>query len=184
MRITAVAVGLIAALGGLTGRDALIGGAQTLPLPSAGTAYAARLGEAGHLALSSAALMTRLVNGDRAAHGLAALRFDQGLRTFAQWRSEDMAAAGYFSHDVGNVPGRQVFDVLRAGGVTYRVAGENLAETYLAADPSAAWSQDAKIRIPTHRANIHAPDNTHHGVGVAVAPDGRTVFTQLFMTAR
>ena len=160
-----------------------------LPVPGVGAAHAARLDEPADVTLLPAAVMTRLVNGDRAAHGLTALQFDQGLRTFAQWRSEDMAAANYFSHDVGNVRGRQIFDVLRAGGVTYRAAGENLARLYTdASDPraagdSAALAEVALMASPTHRANILYPGYTHLGVGVAVASDGRVIYTQLFKTA-
>ena len=191
VRSAAAALALIAALGGAgasSGPSAIPLPAPLALLPSVGTAHAARLGEAADVTLTSASLMTRLVNADRAAHGLTTLRFDQGLRTFAQWRSQDMAAADYFSHDVGNLPGRQIFDLLRAGGVTYRVAGENLARVY--GDPgspdagdTAAQAEVALMASPTHRANILRPDYTHLGVGVAVAGDGRVLYTQLFKTA-
>jgi uncharacterized protein YkwD len=196
LRATAAALSLTTALGGLgaltappfldslPGRLALP--AVSLPvvsLPVVRTAHSARADQPVDVSLTPATQMTRLVNADRATHGLSAVRFDQAITTVARRRSEDMVTRGYFSHDIGNVPGLLVFDLLRSQGISYRRAGENLAETYLSADRSAAWAEDAMMRSPTHRANILAPDYTHLGVGVAVGSDGRTVFTQLFKAA-
>ena len=121
-----------------------------------------------------------LLNADRVAHGLAPLEFDPGLATVARWRSEDMAARGYFSHDIG---GYQVFQVLQDQGISYRVAGENLAYNYYGAEETAARAEHALMNSPSHRDNILRPDYTHVGIGVAVAPDGRFLFTQLFKRA-
>ena len=118
-----------------------------------------------------------LVNADRAANGLPGLQFDPTLATIARWRSEDMASRGYFSHDIG---GYQVFQVLRDWGVSYRVAGENLAYNYYGQDSAPAQAERALMDSPGHRANILRPDYTHMAVGVAVAADGRYLFTQLF----
>jgi len=146
-------------------------------------AQAARLEEPVDVVLSPAAQMTRLVNIDRAAHGLRAVSYDQALTAVARWRSEDMAVRQYFSHDIGAVPGLLVFDILRSQGISYRRAGENLADTYVAADAAAADAEAALMRSPTHRANILGADFTHLGVGAAVASSGRVVFTQLFKSA-
>ena len=121
-----------------------------------------------------------LVNADRAASGLAPLSLDPSLVAIARWRSADMAALGYFGHAIGGVSGDFVFRVLDEQSVTYRVAGENLARTYAPLDESAALVEVALMESPTHRANILLPDFTHLGVGVATAPDGRTLYTQLF----
>jgi uncharacterized protein YkwD len=129
------------------------------------------------LALSVETQLIDLVNADRAAHGLAPLQFDPSLATIARWRSEDMAARNYFSHDIG---GYQVFQVLRDWGIPYRVAGENLAYNYHGADSAAAQAEVALMNSPAHRANILRADYTHVGVGVAVSTDGRYLFTQLF----
>ena len=121
-----------------------------------------------------------LLNADRVAHGLAPLEFDPSLATVARWRSEDMASRGYFSHDIG---GYQVFQVLRDQGISYRVAGENLAYNYHPFEETAARAERALMESPTHRDNILRPDYTHVGIGVAVAADGRYLYTQLFKTA-
>ena len=120
-----------------------------------------------------------LVNADRAASGLAPLTIDPSLVAIARWRSEDMAVQGYFSHDISGVAGDYVFRVMREQSVTYRVAGENLARIYASPDQS-ALVESALMASPTHRANIMRPAYTHVGVGVAIAPDGHTLYTQLF----
>ena len=147
-----------------------------------GTALAQAADENGAALLEEQLLS--LVNADRAAYGLSALEVDPSLAAIARWRSEDMATRGYFSHDIG---GYLVFQVLRDHGIAYRTAGENLAYHYpherggLGASPYTA--EDALMRSPGHRANILRADYTHVGVGVAQAPDGRYLFTQLFKKA-
>lgn len=134
----------------------------------------------GHVTVSHEIALIDLLNADRAANGLPALEFDPGLASVARWRSEDMAARQYFSHDIG---GYQVFQVLRDHGIDYRVAGENLAYNYYSPEETALRAEKALMESPTHRANILREDYTHVGVGVAVAPDGRFLFTQLFKRA-
>jgi len=152
-------------------------------LSLARTAYAAAPLAPAEVVLAFESQMLDLVNADRVANGLASLEFDPMLATVARWRSEDMATADYFGHDIGNVPGRRVFEVLRSKGVTYRAAGENLARLYIDTVESATVAEAALMNSPTHRANILQSGFTHLGVGVAVAHDGRVVYTQLFKTA-
>ena len=149
-------------------------------VPITGAVYAEESFAPYEAALVQETMALDLVNADRIAHGLPALQFDPGLATVARWRSEDMAARQYFSHDIG---GYQVFQVLRDHGITYRVAGENLAYNYYAAEDTAARAENALMQSPTHRDNILRADYTHVGIGVAIAPDGRYLFTQLFKRA-
>lgn len=121
-----------------------------------------------------------LLNADRIGNGLAPLEYDASLAAIARWRSEDMASRGYFSHDIG---GYQVFQVLKDQGISYRIAGENLAFNYFQPDQTAPAAEQALMQSPGHRANILRPDYTHAGVGIAFAPDGRVLFTQIFKTA-
>ena len=171
---------VVAALGGFAATT------QPLPiglLPSPALVQAATLVEPSAPVPSPGTLMSQLVNADRVSFGLQPLVYDQELTDVARWRSEDMAARAYFSHDIGNMPGRVVFEVLQAQGVRYRAAGENLARTNGSAEHTAAVAEASLMDSPTHRANILRPDYTHLGVGVAVAPDGRVLYTQLFKTA-
>jgi uncharacterized protein YkwD len=123
------------------------------------------------------ARMFDLVNGDRAAKGLVPLQHDPELASVARWRSEDMALRGYFSHDIG---GYQVFSVLREMGISYRVAGENLAFNTYSAEMTVEAAEQALMQSPTHRDNLLRTDFTHLGVGVAIGADGRYLYTQLF----
>lgn len=121
-----------------------------------------------------------LLNADRQAHGLEPLEPDSELASVARWRSEDMAERDYFSHDIG---GYMVFQVLKDKGIDYRVAGENLAYNTHDANETAVAAQRALMNSPTHRDNILRPDYSHVGVGVAIGPDGKYLFTQLFKAA-
>ena len=118
-----------------------------------------------------------LMNADRVANGLAPLAFDPALASIARWRSDDMASRGYFSHDIG---GYQVFAVLKEQGISYQVAGENLAFNTYAPDTTVPAAEQALMNSPSHRANILRPDYTHAGVGIAIGADGRYLYTQLF----
>lgn len=172
-----VAVGIVLAFGVLAPPT---GGSPFALLATTGIAYAAAPLTPTEVVLPFEAQMLTLVNADRAAQGLAPLKVDPTLARIARWRSEDMATANYFSHDIGNVPGRLVFQVLLDQGVDYDAAGENLARYYLdQADPTKV-AEAALMDSPTHRRNILRPDFTHLGVGVAVSPDGRVIYTQLF----
>src|SRR5687767_9264482 len=166
-------------------RSALAGLTLAVSLAAPFAAVAPRIAHADaayapELAMSLETQALGLVNADRAAHGLAPLQFDPSLATIARWRSEDMAARSYFSHDIG---GYQVFQVLRDQGVPYRVAGENLAYNYYSPEETAWRAEVALMNSPSHRANILRADYTHVGIGVAQAPDGRYLFTQLFKKA-
>ncbi len=110
------------------------------------------------------------------ADGLTPLDFDAELAAVARWRSEDMVARDYFSHDIG---GYMVLQVLKDRGITYRIAGENLAYVY-GTENTAVRAEMALIRSPTHRANVLMVQYTHVGVGVALGPNGSYVFTQIF----
>ena len=164
-------------------RSALAGAAIAFSLVAPFASAAPGVAHADELAApldATVALETQaidLMNADRVVNGLAPLQFDATLATIARWRSEDMATRGYFSHDIG---GYQVFTVLRDQGVSYRVAGENLAYNYYTQDVTAPQAERALMESPSHRANILRPDYTHVGIGVSVAPDGRYLFTQLF----
>jgi uncharacterized protein YkwD len=164
-------VALAAALTGTAGLAPAVAQANALPAPGAAPSEAVQ---------SLEQQFFTLLNTDRAASGLAPLAYDPELSTVARWRSEDMAARAYFSHDIG---GYLVFSVLKEQGIAYRVAGENLAYNYQSADRTVSAAAAALMNSPTHRENILRGDYTHAGVGISVAPDGRVLYTQLFKTA-
>lgn len=100
-----------------------------------------------------------LVNKERAANGLSALKLNAELSKVARAKSQDMHDKKYFSHTSPTYG--SPFDMMRAFGITYRTAGENIAMGY--ATPQAvvtAWMNSAG-----HRANILNASFTQIGVG-------------------
>lgn len=127
------------------------------------------------LALEDAAFA--LVNDERTAASLAELVHDDGLRAVARAHSEDMVARGFFAHV--NPDNQDPFDRLAAAGITFSSAGENIAWNMGFADP-AATAVTGWMNSSGHRANILNTGYLRTGMGVAVAPNGASYFTQVF----
>ena len=113
-----------------------------------------------------------LVNAERAKYGLAALTLGETLCGYARVKSQDMHDQGYFSHTSPTYG--SPFDMMRAFGVSYRTAGENIAMGY--ATPAAVV--EAWMNSEGHRANILSANYTTLGVGY-VADGG--YWTQWFI---
>jgi uncharacterized protein YkwD len=124
----------------------------------------------------------RLLNAARAEAGLDPVERRDDVREVARAHSHDMYVRGYFAHETPECreEGRDAegctdpFDRMQAAGITYNVAGENLALA-----PSPQQAHDGLMRSPGHRANILNPDFTHVGIGVYRGPYGLMV-TQKF----
>ena len=114
----------------------------------------------------------RLVNIERAKYGLAALLLREDLCRYARIKSQDMHDNRYFAH---NSPTYGTpFRMLRAFGLSYRTAGENIAMGYAApAAVVAGW-----MNSEGHRANILSSAYTKIGVGYVA--DGH-YWTQQFI---
>jgi len=118
-----------------------------------------------------------LINGERASAGLSPLVMDEDLRAVARAHSEDMVARGFISHV--NPDGLNPFDRIKAAGIGYVSAGENIAVT---TGPTPAESaRDGWMASPPHRANILRPQFNRTGMGVAVDGTGKYYFTQDFI---
>lgn len=119
------------------------------------------------------AQMFALVNQARVANGLAPFTLDPALTDVARRHSADMVTRGYFAHN--NPDGLDPFARMKAGGVTFRAAAENIA---WAGD--AAIAHDALMNSPGHRANLLNAQLGRIGIGI-VRKDGMHVMvTQLF----
>jgi uncharacterized protein YkwD len=119
--------------------------------------------------------MLDLVNEERSGAGLRPLAWDDRLVPVARQHSEEMFRLKYFSH-VSPVSGSP-FDRLKAAGIGYTRAGENLAYAQ-----SVSVAHRGLMQSPGHRENILRPEFTRMAVGVISAgPYGR-MFTQLFLT--
>ncbi|MFA5246207.1 MAG: CAP domain-containing protein, partial [Pedobacter sp.] len=79
----------------------------------------------------------------------------------------------YFSHTSPTYG--SPFDMIKAEGVSYRYAGENIAGNSTASRAMTAWMQSEG-----HRANILNPNFTHIGLGVAYQASPYNIYVQEF----
>jgi uncharacterized protein YkwD len=103
--------------------------------------------------------MLVMVNEERSKEGLKPVKADPEMAEVARKHSKDMFARGYFSHVTPD--GKDPFDRMRADGVKFLTAGENLA---LAQTLSIAHK--GLMNSPGHRANILKPTFGRLGIGV------------------
>ena len=114
----------------------------------------------------------RLVNEERRKENLAAIQEHAPIREVARAHSSDMYKRGYFAHT--NPDGKDPFDRIREGGVTYELAGENLALA-----PTVEMVHRGLMNSPRHKENIMKPEFSDLGIGVYRGPLGFMV-TQNF----
>ncbi len=113
-----------------------------------------------------------LVNKERAANGLRPLTLSSKLSDVARAKSEDMRKNNYFAHQSPTYG--SPFDMMKAFGISYRTAGENIAKGYRT--PEAVV--EGWMNSPGHRANILNASFTTIGVGYVA--DGN-YWTQMFI---
>jgi len=100
-----------------------------------------------------------LINRQRAAYGLAPLTISTDLSVKARIKSEDMKTNKYFSHNSPTYG--SPFQMMKALGITYQSAGENIAMGYSTAEAVVkAW-----MNSESHRANILSDRYTSMGIG-------------------
>ncbi len=153
------------------------------PLPSEGERAAPQEGEdapsEGEVPGEILTLELRafdLVNDEREAQGLAPLQMDETQRRVARAHSQDMVARDFFAHD--NPDGQTPFDRMRAAGVTYTSAAENIAWNDFPNPADVAV--DGWMDSPGHHANIMTSGFGRTGMGVARNTAGAYYFTQVF----
>ena len=116
-------------------------------------------GDVGVLAIEEE--IVRLVNEEREKYSLAPLSLDWELSRVARFKSKDMRDRGYFSHQSPTYG--SPFEMIRAFGLSYRSAGENIARGYKSAEQVVkAWMASSG-----HRANILNKSFTKIGAGFA-----------------
>ncbi|MDW7651998.1 MAG: CAP domain-containing protein [Bacillota bacterium] len=118
--------------------------------------------------------MLNLLNQERTSRGLHALQVDMDLVKLARLKSQDMIDLNYFAHQSPTYG--SPFDMMRAAGVTYRTAGENLAGA-----STVERAHTGLMNSPGHRANILNPNYTHIGIGAVSGGRYGIMFTQLFV---
>lgn len=100
-----------------------------------------------------------LTNKERQKAGLTALKAYPELNDVANVKAQDMNEKGYFSHTSPTYG--SPFDMMRDFGITYKSAGENIAQGQRTPEEVVnAW-----MNSEGHRANILSKDFSHIGVG-------------------
>lgn len=153
----------------------LLAGVAASPHPILADSVPPATPTASVLAGEAAGLVTAL-NAQRTENGVAPLTVDPSLMTLAQARSADQVARHYFGHFTPD--GKDIFDLLNAGGIPWTYAGENLAESQNTDPVQAAVTNF--LHSPEHRANMLNPDYGNVGVGAAITADGMTILTVVF----
>lgn len=113
-----------------------------------------------------------LVNKERAKLGLNGLQMDWELQRTARYKSQDMRDKGYFSHQSPTYG--SPFDMMKAFGINYRTAGENIAK----GQTTAEQVMNSWMNSKGHRENILSPNFTHIGVGYVKSGN---YWTQMFI---
>ncbi|MBP2636763.1 MAG: SCP-like extracellular [Firmicutes bacterium] len=116
----------------------------------------------------------QLLNADRAANGLPALKLNTSLVKLARNYAQDMINRNYFSHY--NPEGQSPFDRMQQAGISYSAAGENLA-----INTSVTAAEKAFMNSSGHRANILNSNYTEVGVGVRTSSSGSVYVVQEFI---
>lgn len=110
------------------------------------------------------------VNHERTSRGIPALSLSSKISAVAEAYAMDMWVRHYFSHY--NPEGQTVADRFKAAGVSYTVAGENLALA-----PTEQTAMTGLMNSPGHKANIL--DTQFHVIGIGVVDNG--IYGKIFV---
>lgn len=118
--------------------------------------------------------VVRLVNIERQKAGLSNLTASSALSRVARTKSEDMGRNNYFSHSSPTYG--DPFAMMRQFGISYTIAGENIASGYYSAQSVVrGW-----MNSYGHRENILNPSFNTIGVGAYEISNGTIYWTQMF----
>lgn len=113
-----------------------------------------------------------LVNVTRYRNHLLPLQWNEMAAQVARKHSLDMESNDFFDH-VSATTGFDPFDRLKEAGISYRMAGENIAAGY----PDAIEAHESWMNSPGHRKNVLEKGFTQLGAGVVT-----DYYTQTFLT--
>jgi uncharacterized YkwD family protein len=116
----------------------------------------------------------KLANAERAKSGINGLIINRELNKLAAIKSQEMAEKGYFSHH--SPTHGSPFDMMRAYGINYNYAGENLAIDKNADNAHTAW-----MNSKAHRENILNTNFTEIGIGIYAKTNSAFTYTQMFI---
>ena len=115
-----------------------------------------------------------LINKYREEMGRDELKPLAELQDVAKLKAEDIVENEYFSHTSPNLG--TPFEMLKANGIDYNIAGENLDGNISPEKAVEAW-----INSPTHKENILEGKFQYTGISVVESPVYGKVFVQLFI---
>lgn len=115
-----------------------------------------------------------LINQYRLQNGLDELKIISKLQDVAYLKADDLVENEYFSHTSETLG--TPFEMLQLNGVTYKVAGENLAGNINAKSAVEAW-----INSESHKENILDKDFEYTGIAVIDSPVYGKVYVELFI---
>lgn len=167
----------IAAIGLIAAMSTHKGSSNVTPQKSPNTTTGSPKGSgtpSGSASTSEEQQAINLLNSDRAANGLPALKVNSQLTTLARNYAQDMIKRGFFSHY--NPEGQSPFDRMQQAGISYNYAGENLA-----INTSVPTAETAFMNSAGHRANILSPNYTEVGIGLARNASGQLYAVQEFI---
>ena len=115
-----------------------------------------------------------LLNQDRIANGLPALKLDPALCDIARLKSQDMHEKGYFSHPSPTYGSPS--EMLKMFGYSFTSVAENIAH-----HATVQKAQAAFMSSDGHRRNLLGSQWSKVGVGVWTDSQGYVYVTQLFV---
>ncbi|WP_268626203.1 CAP domain-containing protein [Paenibacillus alvei] len=118
-----------------------------------------------------------LANAVRVRNGKKPLQWNDKIAGTARKHSGDMGERSFFDHN--NPDGKSPFDRIKADGIVYKSAGENIA----AGQTSAIFVHENWMNSEGHRANILG-DYSRMGVGVFFGGKSKVYYTENFYTPR
>ncbi len=118
--------------------------------------------------------MLDLINQERSKVGVAPLKIDAQLQKMAQVKSDEMVAKSYFSHTSPTYG--SPFDMMKAFGINYSTAGENIA-----GNSSVEGAHEALMNSPGHKENILKSSFNYIGIGITASSTYGKMFAQEFI---
>ncbi|MEJ8548232.1 CAP domain-containing protein [Brevibacillus borstelensis] len=115
-----------------------------------------------------------LVNVIRYRYKLPQLHWNEQAAQVARGHSSDMESHDFFDH-VSATTGMDPFERLHKAGLSYSMAGENIAAGY----PDSIEAHESWMNSPGHRKNVLEKNFTQLGVGVIA-----DYYTQAFVTPK
>jgi len=115
-----------------------------------------------------------LINTARSKQGIAKLSADATVFKVARLKSQDMVKNNYFSHTSPTYG--SPFKMLKTYGVSYKVAGENIA-----GNPSLEAAVNAWLNSNTHKQNLLSNSYNYIGIGVEKSNTYGYIITAMFI---